>query len=90
MAQIRLFRRIYPCRLRVFSSKEKGQHLFVEPCASLKPAVKDVMAEINHNLEEFVPFNQALYSDLLPDWQSAIQGIKVLLAVSCPLRTTPW
>ena len=68
----------------LFSSIEEGRQLFVKPRASLKPAVREVMTEINHSLEDFVPFNRALYSDLFPNWQSVMKRINVLLAVGCP------
>lgn len=68
----------------LFSSIEEGRQLFVKPRASLKPAVREVMTEINHSLEDFVPFNRALYSDLFPHWQSVMKRINVLLAVGCP------
>ena len=49
----------------LFSSIEEGRQLFVKPRASLKPAVREVMTEINHSLEDFVrliaPFT-AIYS----------------------------
>ena len=32
----------------LFSSIEEGRQLFVKPRASLKPAVREVMTEINH------------------------------------------
>lgn len=68
----------------VFDHIEEGKHLFSMPKERERPEVIEMLALMKEAIENFMPFNEKIYSSLYPGWKEIIKEVNVILVVGCP------
>lgn len=63
---------------------DNGEYAFDMPEAAYKAEVKEIFEKACHSLDNFIPYNESLFSKLFPQWRQILKDINIIFAVGCP------
>ena len=67
-----------------YSITEDGQYMFQQPPIGIMEQVSQLYNVIKSSLNNFIPFNEQLFTTLFPKWRKLIMDVNVVLSVGSP------
>lgn len=63
---------------------ENGEYAFDRPDSAQRRKVEESLKKISDALNDFVPYNLVIFSNLFPIWKKLIRDVNIILSVGCP------